>query len=451
MTNDSELFHAIFYPKSIAVVGATDNPLKGGYRRFNALLGHFGDNLYPVNPNETKVGNLKSYSSVKDIPCEIDQVVVSIPSPAVPQIVQDCVDKGVKVVSIFTSGYSEFGPEGKIKEDELLSIAHRGNTRIIGPNCIGIYCPKGGLSFYQNLPKRDGDIAFIAQSGGMAVTFVQLGSTYGLGFSKVVSFGNGADIDCTDYFEYLADDDDTKIVAAYLEGVRDGSRFKKAVQRLAKKKPVVIWKVGKTAMGARAISSHTGALSGEDKIWDALLKQNGIIRVGNLDEMIDTLILLKRAPEVDKRLAIITIGGGAGVAAADLCAEMGLEIARFSDKSITELSKWVPGAGTSVKNPIDLAAYGLNGETLQNVIRIAAEDDAVDTVMMLGLIDSTSQLIRGETEKIIQGLKKPFVMVGPVISENSVQAHREISKKGIPIFSSEIRAGRAIINLVRIR
>ena len=446
----NDVFEAVFYPKSVAVVGASSNSKKGGYRRFVAILENYKGNLYPVNPKEEEVAGIKAYPNVNEIPGDIDQVVVSIPSSGVPKVMEDCVKKGVKVVTIFTSGFSESGEEGKRKEEEIVKIARSGNTRVVGPNCIGVYCPSSGLSFFPTLPKEEGDVAFVSQSGGLSMALVQTGSLYGLGYSKVISFGNAADLDCTDYFEYLADDQKTSIVAAYIEGVKDGERFKRVISELVKKKPLIIWKVGRTKVGAKAISSHTGSLAGEDRIWDALFRQHGVVRVNSFDELLDTVMLFKYASSAGQKIAIITIGGGAGVGTADICASLGLKISKLESNTLKELKKIVPDAGTSIKNPIDLAATALNPSSLIKVIEIIARDNSIDTLMVLGLPDATTRIFVKELKKL-NDFKKPLVVIAPITSEVSVRVHRTLSKSKIPVYPSEERAARAILNLVKFK
>lgn len=442
----NDIFEAVFNPKSVAVVGASSNVSKGGHRRFVSILENYKGKLYPINPKEDEVAGIKAYASVLDVPEDLDQVVISIPSGGVPGVMEECVKKGVKIVTVFTSGFSESGDEGRILESEIVDIAHRGDTRVVGPNCIGVYCPYSGLSFYPTLPKEEGDVAFISQSGGLAMAFVQTGTLYNLGYSRVISFGNAADLDCTDYFEYLTDDPKTEIVGAYLEGVKDGRRFTKVIHELARKKPLIIWKVGRTEVGARAISSHTGSLAGEDRIWDGLFKQHGVVRVNSFDEMLDTVALFKFAPSVGPRIAIITIGGGAGVATADICAGIGLEIATFSSHTSDELKKVVPAAGTSVKNPVDLAATALNPSAMRKVMELVSADESVDTIMTLGLPDATMGLFVRELKRF-KG-DKPLIVIAPISSEASIKAHRTISKGNIPVYTSEERAAKAISNVV---
>ena len=448
-TNDN-VFQAVFNPKSVAVVGASSNSRKGGYRRFISIKESYKGSLYPVNPKEDEVAGIKAFPNVLDIPEDLDHVVISIPSSGVPKVMEDCVEKGVKIVTVFTSGFSESGENGKKLEEEIVNIAHRGNTRVVGPNCIGVYCPSSGLSFYPTLPKEEGDIAFVSQSGGLAMAFVQTGSLYGMGFSRVISFGNAADLDSTDYFDYLADDPKTKIVAAYIEGVKDGMRFRKVVDNLVKQKPLIIWKVGRTEIGANAISSHTGSLAGEDRIWDGLFRQHGVVRVNTFDELIDTVMLFKYAPSSGQKIAIITIGGGAGVATADICAGLGLKIPRLGKNTANELSKIVPDVGTSIKNPVDLAATALNPSAVKKVIEIVAKDESVDTLMVLGLPDATMGFFVRELGKFNE-YKKPLVVIAPITSESSVRVHRTLSKNGIPVYPSEERAARAIFNVVKFR
>jgi len=248
---------------------------------------------------------------VLDIPESIDFAMITVPAKIVPSVLEDCLAKGVKAVEIFTAGFSETGEKGRILEEELVKITKRG-IRAIGPNCFGVYCPASRLTL---LPGADfstesGPVAFISQSGGHAQEIAREATGSGIRFSKVISYGNACDLNEVDFLEYLAHDPETRIIAAYMEGPRDGQRFMKLVQDVSKTKPVLIWKVGLTREGAQAVSSHTASLGGEEATWGAFFKQTGAVRVESKEELIDTIMaLLHLPPSTGRRVAVI--GGGA--------------------------------------------------------------------------------------------------------------------------------------------
>src|SRR4030043_219720 len=261
----------VFNPKSVAVTGIS--PSRGydamAETYLRALVEcKFKCPIYVINPKGGEFRGRKLYPSVKDIPDSLDYVICCIPAPAVPQLIRDCATKGVKTVQFFTSGFGENGTEeGRRLEAEVCELARQGGIRLIGPNCMGVYCPKVGLSFAPDYPTESGPVSFMCQSGGNAIYFTRYAAQRGVRFSKLISFGNAADINENELMEYLTADPETEIIAAYIEGFKDGRRFSQAVRRAAHEKPVIIMKGGRTGAGARAVASHTGAMAGSAKIW----------------------------------------------------------------------------------------------------------------------------------------------------------------------------------------
>ena len=270
---------ALFNPRSIAVFGVSGKRIRLG----NFLLQNFMDigfdrALYPICTDEEMILGLKSYPSLKDIDGPVDLIVISVHPDKVPQIIEEAVEKGVKGAIIFTSGYREKDEEGRQREQEIVNIAKKGDLRIIGPNCMGFYCPSTKLSFFSGLSKESGPVAFISQSGSISNIVAFAGDINGLGFSKMISLGNSCDLNTNDFLEYLGDDPHTSVIACYLEGIKNGQRFLRLAKQISRKKPIIIWKVGSTESGAKAAGSHTGSISGNKEIWDAVFKQAGLIR-----------------------------------------------------------------------------------------------------------------------------------------------------------------------------
>jgi acyl-CoA synthetase (NDP forming) len=269
---DAESLEYIFHPRSVAIIGIPSDqaqPIGSGLLDpFSEL--EFDGKLYPVNPKGGKWRSLKVYSSLEEIPGPVDYVIVAIPASATPKLIEDCVAKGVKAALFVAAGFSEVGTEeGRRLEEEIVEIARKGGVRIIGPNCFGIYCPKTKLSSGLGFPKECGNVGFISQSGGSYFYTVRAAASRGVRFSKAISYGNACDLNESDFLEYFAQDPDTEVIAAYIEGVKEGRRFLKALEEAAKMKPVIIHKGGYTEAGIKTAASHTGALAGENVIWDA--------------------------------------------------------------------------------------------------------------------------------------------------------------------------------------
>ena len=288
----------IFHPRSIAVVGiSADFPkiwIKMLYLDSLLHKGYPGQ-IYLVNPKGGEMEGLPIYRTLKDIPGPVDHVVVSIPAPYTPKLMEECRDIGVKVVHVFSSGYAETGEPDRIElQNRLVEIARQGNMRIIGPNCLGLYYPGGRIGLSPDFPMEPGPVGYLCQSGGNVSYGVRHAAARGLRFSKVVSYGNACDINECDLLDYFAEDPETRVIAAYIEGVKDGARLIKALNKAAAAKPVVVFKGGFTGGGLRAAASHTGSLAGTDVAWDTLIRQAGAIRVYSVEEMVDMLVALLR-------------------------------------------------------------------------------------------------------------------------------------------------------------
>lgn len=285
-------FEPLFYPKSLAVIGASSDMTKFGNIILSALIEiGFEGKIYPVNTEGGEINGLKAYRSLWEVPGEVDFAVLTIPAPAVKSSLEECRRKGVKGVEILTSGFGETGtPEGRQLEEEVAGYA-RGGIRILGPNCFGVYCPESGLTILpgQNFSRQTGPIGFLSQSGGLCADLGQIAKGLGMGFSKMVSYGNGCDLAACDLLEYFFADPKTKIIAGYLEGVEEGPRFLQILKNNRGRKPVILWKAGLTGTGSRAVMSHTGSLSGAAEVWNSVLKQAGVVQVRSAEEMIDAI------------------------------------------------------------------------------------------------------------------------------------------------------------------
>ena len=398
-------FAHIFNPRTVAVIGASNHDNFSRALMSTKLKG----SLFLVNPNYKELHGQRCYASILDIEDGIDYVIIAVPAVIVPRILAECIEKGVKAVHVYTAGFSETGAEErKILEAEVKKVG-RGRVSLIGPNCMGIYCPKSGLAFIPDTQVEEGPVGVISQSGTFAVDFLSIGKLRNVKFSKVISYGNAIDLDCPDFMEYLAHDPETEVIALYMEGTKNGERLKAAMAEAARLKPVVALKGGVTEYGRRAASSHTGSLAGSPEIWSSLFRQAGVIQVDDFGELLDTTLALSYTslPE-GKGTAIITNSGGYSVLVTDLCVKAGLEVPRFTKETTVELRKMVPLAGTSISNPIDAwpIYYNLLGTkgTLTGAIKTLSHDKNIHSIVLH--FDEVGYLRRGLEEGLEEHLRE---------------------------------------------
>ncbi|MFH1381846.1 MAG: CoA-binding protein [Chloroflexota bacterium] len=373
----------VFSPRGVACVGVSPQPRSFVTRVMQGLIDAEFPAIYPVNPRYTEVLGRRCYPSLQAIDGVVDHVVVGIPAQFALSLLDDCAAKGVKSVHFFTAGFSETGDKERAQiEKTMLDKAKAGGFRIIGPNCVGFYVPKSRLANGTGLPKEPGPIAFMSQSGGHASNLPFYGEPAGLRFSKVVSYGNALDVNEGEYLEYLAQDPDTEIIGAYIEGVRDGRRFMKALEMAAARKPVVIYKGGVTEAGKRAAMGHTGSLTSSVAVFEALCRQKNAIRVDDLDELIDALVALRFVKPFPKGLgvAVVGAGGGPSVLASDEIERAGLQLPRLSSEVQGELKKFLPVDGSILANPVDTD-------------RMVVPEPLADTLRILGKVPDIHMLI----------------------------------------------------------
>ena len=383
----SKIDDSFFQHSSVAVAGASSE-YNIGHAFVQCMLDSgFKGKVYPLNPSGGEVMGLKVYRSVADVPGKVDYVISCIPARFTPQLVTDSAAKGARVVSFFTAGYSETGrQEGRLLEDDLVRVARSRGVQLIGPNCLGVYYPRIGLSFASDFPKEPGHVGFISQSGGNAIYLIRAAGQKGVRFSKAVSYGNASDVDECDLLEYFITDQETEIVAAYIEGVRNGRRFHQVLRRLSAVKPVIILKGGYTKAGAIAASSHTGSLAGADEAWESLLNQTGAIRVYNLDELADLLMTFSfLRPPAGRRMAVFGSNGGFTVLTADEYINAGFDLPRLTAKEQQDIYDQVArftstDAGTILRNPFDITNVG-SPEGQYSIVKGLAANSRLDLLV----------------------------------------------------------------------
>jgi len=407
--------------------------------------------IYPVHPRETELLGLKAYQSIRDIPHDVDVAILMTPPNSTLQVVQDCAEKGMKGIIVFTAGFGEKGAEGKKIEQEICRVASTRSIRVIGPNSIGVYCPTSKLlTFPQGLmhdiTTEGGPVGSFSHSGSFVDYLTYILTKKGIRFSKVVSCGNECDLNAVDFLEYFGQDKETRIIISYLEGIKDGQRFFQLAREISKEKPIIIWKGGATELGAKAAMSHTGALAGAKLVWDAMFEQTGIISVRSFEEIVDCLFCLYYLPlPKGKRIAVVAGMGGTNVGTTDNCIELGLEMARLSDATLERLTKILPPVGTSVGNPTDigvaiLVAPNLYGETL----KVLSEDENVD--MLLAISDPGRPCIQSIVEAA-KTIKKPLAVTLFALPEFAAEEYAFLAQNKIAAFGDAKRAVAALAKI----
>lgn len=458
-------------PASVAVVGASANPDTPGYD-YVASMQEFGFTgaIYPVNPKGGEILGLPVAASLREVPGDVDYVISCIPSDYILDLVAQAKERNVKAMQLFTGRFSETGRAEDIElEHKLRAAIEAAGIRLIGPNCMGVLNPAHGMSFRRDMSHKPGGIGFLSQSGNLLFEITHFGEPRGLRFSKAVSYGNALDLDETDFIEYFARDPETKVIGAYLEGVRDGRRFLAALNRASRRKPVVVLKGGRTGAGGRAAASHTAALAGASRVWQAALAQSGALAVGTVEDLVDMLIAFSYmhplAPGLAKgspgnRVGMVGAGGGRSVLTADLCEEVGLAVPQLPPDVEAKVAARAPDLAGWVTNPVDqsiLAGSGLGGGT---ILEWFDESRGIDLLLAnmneawaFGRPNAADGLLRvADRFAKIAGLsKKPFaVALGPSDYSDEARwrmisdARERLVGAGVALFPSVERAVRAL-------
>ncbi|OGO40162.1 MAG: hypothetical protein A2147_11095 [Chloroflexi bacterium RBG_16_57_8] len=444
----------LFNPSTLAIIGASNDTRKAGGRFLKGLIdGGYKGKLCPVNPNASEVLGIKNYQSVLDLPEYIDLAILTVPVGAVRKVIAECAIERVKFAIVHAAGFSELGPEGKELEKEMLRLGAAGGTRILGPNCMGLNVPKARINtiVYGAAIHEPGRVAFIGQSGWVTENVVVLGNERGLRFSKIVSIGNQSDLTIEDIIEYLADDPDTGVIALYAEGLKRGKQFLKLVRETVKKKPVIVWKVGRSKTGARAASSHTGSLAGDSAVFDAVTEQTGLIPAHDLDELLDLMVGFSSPvyPE-GKRLAILCESGGGAVSSSDTAESNGLEVPLLSvegqGQMVQTLTGIIPPFATP-RNPVDIVWGPADNPARLFVAcgRIMLRE--MDAAVMLNY-QRFDESLAAQMAALRDEMAKPIFIVPGYVTHNR-PGMAVLTSKGVPAFETPARAVRVLAEVVR--
>ncbi len=449
------MIDAIFNPNSIAVIGASAEEKKVGHAVLKNLLQGFVGKIYPINPSKNEILSLPCYPSVSVVPDKIDLAIIVIPAKAVADALRDCSKAGVKGVVVITAGFKEVGGEGVDREREIISIVRNSGMRMVGPNCLGVMNTKIKMnaSFAAEMPP-EGRVAFFSQSGALGVAIIDWALENNFGFSKFVSFGNKADLNETDFLEYFAKDPDTDVILGYIEDIVDGKKFLNIAKEVTKIKPVILIKSGATEAGARAASSHTGALAGSDRAFTEAFRKTGIIRVNGIQELFDTaeMFLSKKYPK-DKRLLIITNAGGPGIIAADTADKLGIKLDPMSRASIDKIAEKLPSSA-SLYNPVDVIGDATS-ERYKVVLEQAIKDELIQgicvvlTPQAMTDVDNVADVVISSSKKTDKPIFTTFI--GGQRIKNAI---KKLKENKIPNFtdpSVAINAYSKLINFVELK
>jgi len=466
-----------FFPRAIAVVGVSQDAGKFGSRFLKALKRFgFSGRLYPVGHKAATFEGLQIYTSIADLPEDVDLVYICLPAPMVPDTVVECRRRNIPAVVVFSAGFNDSGTiGGRRLEAELDRLSGHG-LRILGPNCFGIYSPGGGVTMIPgpNFSRESGPLGLLSQSGGISAEICRQSGCYGLRLSQAVSYGNACDIAELDLLQYFETDPNTRIISAYIEGVRRGKEFFKIIKRLALKKPVIIWKGGVTPSGAHAAASHTASLAGDERIWSAIFRQTAAIQVHSIEALLDTASALTfLPPQTDQRVAFVCGGGGFGVAASDICYREGLSIPVFAPEVRKRLAAILAPNGTSADNPVDTGSPFPPTGMLHDILEVLASSGNVGNIVIQTSFSPKMHMIQDGLDEVDReaerGLKEvpvkirdkwgiPVIVViregggdetgGPSWETERRRLRRYYHEQGIAVYPTVERAFQALGRLV---
>ena len=453
LTDTMQDIDRIFHPRAISIIGSSGRAGSFGRLFLEGIIRMGYPAIYPVHPREKELLGLRTYPGIQEIPVDIDLAISLVPRTEVLQVVRDCAAKGVKGLILFTSGFKEKDDEGGKIEQEIVRAAREGGVRLIGPNANGIYCPAAKICTFPGalmaggLPTESGGTAIISQSGSFADYACQVLAGKNIRFSQVVGYGNESDLGAADFLEYCGEDKETRVIAGYMEGIKNGRRFYELAKKVSQQKPIIIWKGGLTESGAKAALAHTGSLAGSRQVWEAMFKQSGIIGVHSLEEVVDCVTAFNWLPlPKGKRTAILSGMAGTNVGTADNCLLLGLEIARYTEKTNQKLREILPAVGTTAANPTDIGAGVLVNPSLYGqTAKILLEDENVDMLITVTGPDNPDS-IRGLAE-VARSTGKPMAVALFDIAGLVEPQVKYLQEKHVPVYLDPKRAANALAKM----
>ncbi|MFS0574026.1 acetate--CoA ligase family protein [Sporosarcina sp. 179-K 3D1 HS] len=446
-------------PKSIAVIGASQDEKKNGGRLFRYLVENkYPGELYPINPKASEIKGYKAYPDLKDVPADIDLACIIVAAPFVPDVLKSCIVKGIKAAIIYSSGFAEIGEEGERLQEEILAIAKEGDIRLLGPNSIGIASPSKQIytafgAALESKVKVSGNIGFISQSGAMGSALLSRAWEEGIGFSRWISIANEADLDSSDFIEVLAEDELTNVITVFMEGLQDAEAFKKAVTKAKEKeKPVIVFKTGKSDVGKRAVQSHTGSMAGDDAVYMSAFNKYGVLRVEHIEDLLDTAIALDVQPLPNgNKIGVITASGGACSVIADLCSANGMEVPELSINTMSKIQNLIPPFGSS-QNPIDVTAEIIaKPQMFKEVVSTLANDADISgvLVMLTTNADPGASIIAQAILDTYERSDKPIVVGRLGANAIAPQAMQIYAEGKLPVYATPEKAVNIMNYLVK--
>ncbi len=435
----------LFNPHSIAVIGASDKPLSVGANVLSNLLGgNFSGNIFPVNPKHTVIQGIRCFASVKDINQPVDLAIIVVPAAKVAEILTACGEKNIRQAIILSAGFGEGKEDGLRLEQKIVDIAHQYNIRFIGPNCLGIMRPSIGLNAtFEKSPVLTGNLAFVSQSGALVAAILDWAIEEQIGFSTLLSLGNCADLDFGDILEYLALDNKTDCILLYIEGIREARRFMSGLRAASRLKPIIVIKAGRNSQGSRAAISHTGAMIGDDDVFDAALRRAGVLRVMSISDLFLAAKVFSSGRRTEGlRLTIVSNGGGAGVMAADFAADLKISLPELTEKTVLDLNAILPQHGF-YHNPIDILGDA-TPERYANVIAACLKNENFDALLIILIPLAMSQPLK--LAKLIVAVSKQIdkpVLVCWMGQKQVKSSWKLFAKHKIPCFSTPETAIKA--------
>ena len=445
---DMKNLESVFDPDRIAVIGASSKKGSVGYGIFKNLNLNYEGEIYPVNPNRDRIQGSETYSSIKDIEGKVDLAIIAVPAKLVPKIVKECGESGVDSVIVVSSGFKEIGDRGKELEAEIRDYLDEYEMTLIGPNCMGVINTENDLnaSFSSHMPEK-GKTAVLSQSGALGSAIIEWSLEQNIGVSAFVSVGSMLDVNFGDLIKYFNQDDSTKSIVIYMESVKNSKKFLESAREFVKEKPIVVLKAGSTEAGRDAAVSHTGSLAGNEEVYKAAFKQNGILQIHDIDDVFSCLrtLSINKLPE-DLNLAIVTNAGGAGVMAVDALEKAGGNLAKLNEKTIENMNEYLP-ENWSQKNPVDVlgdASY----KTYEIAIENCAEDANVDGVLVLFTPQYSSD--PEETAQVVSKLSKKYdkpIITSWIGPEGMDEASKILSDNAVPNYPTPEKAVQAFISM----
>ena len=452
-----EQMDPIFKPRSVAVIGASNKPGRWGYNTMQRLVRtSYQGAIFPVNPNEREILGIPAYSTITDVPGPVDLAVVIIPAPLVPAVMAECVRAGVRGAVVISAGFAELSAEGMALQEELVRIVRAGGIRMVGPNCVGLSSAAGGLSLAGTERSMPGPVALISQSGALGGMLASQAEEKGYGLSAFVSSGNQADLNEADYVEYLAKDPNTRVIALYVEGFRAGRRFLDVAREVVPQKPIVVYKAGRNPVGERAVHSHTGSLMMRDDLFDALCDQIGLIRVAEINHLMDVAeVLAKALLPPGPGVGIVSMTGGGGVIASDTCAHLGLEVPELDQETRDYLKAEVMAPHVPApRNPADIAGDFRSPLIFAELAEALARLDYINTLIVgppsgRGRASSDAEEAARRIAAIPGEYGKPVIILGRVSGPIDSHVRAIFDEAGLPRYETPEDAARAAYALMR--